>query len=133
ARYEVGPIIQQARDYSEADDNLLEKLIKVRLLLGADHPFAALRVREILDWAESEQWLKILQGDYVREGEVAITPASGWACPDCRNPIGPSDDYCPSCRARFTGRQPLCASCGRLVRRSWKSCPACGNQLESRG
>ncbi len=56
---------RQAQEY-DAADSTLDQTFKLLNLLGQTHPFAVLRVVEIERWAQSEDYQRILRGDYAR-------------------------------------------------------------------
>jgi Zn-dependent protease with chaperone function len=65
----VEAIKDQADAFEEyVDDNWMAKLIKVQSMLRQTHPYTVLRVKEILAWAESEQYKEILTGHYLKRG-----------------------------------------------------------------
>lgn len=55
--------VAQADEY-EKNENLRDQIYKFLLLLPQTHPFAALRVKEILDWSTSGEYEAILKGSY---------------------------------------------------------------------
>lgn len=59
----IDEFIAQAEEY-EAGGNVLDSVLKLMNLLGKTHPMSALRVLEIKRFAESEDYKKILSGDY---------------------------------------------------------------------
>ncbi len=58
---------RQAREYDDANA-ALDQAFKLLNLLNQTHPFAVLRVVELERWAQSEDYRRILQGDYPRRG-----------------------------------------------------------------
>ena len=70
----VEALKQQADTFEEyVDDNWMAKFIKVQSMLRQTHPYTVLRVKEILFWAESDQYKNILNGNYQKLGESVPT------------------------------------------------------------
>ena len=68
----VEAIKEQADTFEEyVDDNWMAKFIKVQSMLRQTHPYTVLRVKEILAWAESDQYKDILSGNYQKMGTPA--------------------------------------------------------------
>ena len=66
-------IVAQANTFEEyVDDSWMAKFIKVPSMLKQTHPYTVLRVKEILAWADSDQYRQILAGNY----EKALPPAA---------------------------------------------------------
>lgn len=67
----VEAIVAQANTFQEyVDDSWMAKFIKVQSMLQQTHPYTVLRVKEILSWAESDHYKKILTGDYQKQGAL---------------------------------------------------------------
>lgn len=74
----------QADEYDKIqNENLWNKALQLAIIAGLDHPFSAVRVREILKWGESEQYHSIMQGDSI--------------CPNCGNVINSEWNFCRTC------------------------------------
>ncbi|CCH01155.1 peptidase M48, Ste24p [Fibrella aestuarina BUZ 2] len=70
----VEAIQQQANTFEEyVDDSWMAKFIKVQSMLKQTHPYTVLRVKEILSWADSDHYKKILAGEYQKQ--VALPTA----------------------------------------------------------
>lgn len=72
------------------NDGLWNKALQVYAISAQNHPFTAVRVREILKWAESEMFQNIVEGN-------STNPASGKRCPSCHKPIGDGWKFCRHC------------------------------------
>jgi len=80
---------KQADEYDQIqNDGLWNKALQLYVIAGLDHPFSAVRVREILKWGESEQYHTIMQSG------VSI---SSRICPNCRKPINNEWKFCRNC------------------------------------
>ena len=80
---------KQADEYDQIqNDGLWNKALQLAVIAGLDHPFSAVRVREILKWGESEQYHAIVQGG------VSI---SSRICPNCGKPINNEWKFCRNC------------------------------------
>lgn len=62
--------LEQAEEYDRAGD-LRDGALKLMQLLPQTHPFAAVRVRQLKKWAESEEYRSILAGAYPRRADDA--------------------------------------------------------------
>jgi len=56
--------LRQAELYTEMDADTLGKIYKFLLMRYQTHPYSVLRAKELKIWAESDEYKKILQGDY---------------------------------------------------------------------
>lgn len=81
---------KQADMYDEIrTDGMWNKALQLYVTMGRDHPFNAVRVREILKWGESSQYLNL------RENIKA--EASGKKCPSCGRSASPDWTFCKYC------------------------------------
>lgn len=65
----VAAVVTQADSFQEyVDDSWMAKFIKVQSMLQQTHPYTVLRVKEILSWADSDHYKKILDGEYQKLG-----------------------------------------------------------------
>ncbi len=86
---------QQAEDYEVIrNDGLWNKTLQMYAIAANDHPFAAVRVREILKWSESEEYGRIKQ-------QLDNGTYNDGLCPVCHNPIEPNWQYCQGCGERL--------------------------------
>lgn len=92
----VEEFLKQADDYEDMDESLLNVFYKLELTLEQTHPFPALRAREIKRWAQSEEYRRILRGEYPR-----TEPGAGERrCPRCAFAVSnPNFRFCPECGA----------------------------------
>lgn len=80
---------KQADEYEQIqNENLWNKTLQLSVIAGLDHPFSAVRVREILKWGQSEQYRAILNG---------ASADSSHRCPNCNNMIDEEWKYCRNC------------------------------------
>lgn len=80
---------KQADEYDQIqNDGLWNKALQLYVIAGLDHPFSAVRVREILKWGESEQYHAIL-----RSG----TMSASHCCPNCGNTVNDEWKFCRYC------------------------------------
>lgn len=81
---------KQADKYEEIrNDGLWNKSLQLYVTLGLDHPFNAVRVREILNWGKSAQYKSLVTNLKAQE--------SGKKCKRCGNPICDEWKYCKYC------------------------------------
>lgn len=59
----IEEFVAQADEY-ERNENVRDQILKFLILLPQTHPFAALRVKEILKWSTSGEYEAILKGSY---------------------------------------------------------------------
>ncbi|HEV2473038.1 MAG TPA: hypothetical protein VGS41_10255, partial [Chthonomonadales bacterium] len=87
---------KQADLYEDMSDDLLSLYYKFLMVRWQTHPFPALRAREIKEWAETEQFRRILRGDYPRSrSESGVR-----ACAQCgARVINVTFRFCPECGA----------------------------------
>ncbi len=89
----IGEWAEQADRYEAIrNDGAWNKALQIYAIMGFDHPFAAVRVREILRWGETPQYRNIKNG-LSRIGEGG--------CPDCHRPVDPSWLFCRHCGAKL--------------------------------
>ena len=72
---DVTGFLDQAKEYVEGGD-VRDSLLKLLHLDGRTHPLAAMRAAELQKWAKSEDYRKILGGEYPRREDDAHTPFS---------------------------------------------------------
>lgn len=113
AEFNLDEVKKQAQDYEELDDtSVLNKVVKLAVLLQQSHPYPVVRVAEISKWAESEEFQRILRGDYV---QLQDPPAPLPPKEPPRQPKGAKaggERFCPACGAKVGGSSRFCASCG---------------------
>ena len=92
--------IKQADLYEDLDEDFLTLYYKFLLLGQQTHPFPALRAREIKEWSHSEDYLRLLRGDYPRVNTevgkrtcsqcgTVVTNVTFQYCPECGNGLDP--------------------------------------------
>lgn len=82
---------KQADEYDCIQNSgLWNKTLQLSVIAGLDHPFAAVRVREILKWGESEQYRRIRK--------VGLLGADrGKRCHNCDSPVDDDWRFCRKC------------------------------------
>lgn len=92
----VEEFLKQADEFEDMDQSLLDVFYRMDMTLKQTHPFPALRAREITRWAASDEYRRILQGDYPR----ADSDAEERRCPKCAASVtNPLFHFCPECGA----------------------------------
>ena len=74
---------------SFANENLWNKAQQASVLMDMSHPYSAIRVREILKWAQSYEYQHLVQ--MLRLGR------SNLKCPGCHSSVLPEWEYCMFC------------------------------------
>ncbi len=112
--------LKQAEEYDQPDGSRLDKFYKVMLESEKSHPIPVLRSREVLRYGETDEYKKIIAGDYLRREKNA--PAPGFAAkffgpakPATVAPAAsaPATVTCPHCGSATDGAFSFCVSCGR--------------------
>ena len=81
---------RQADKYDEIkNDGLWNKALQLSVTIGMSHPFSAVRVREILRWGQSPQYMNI------RQNTKVLT--TGLKCKHCGKSISDGWVYCKYC------------------------------------
>jgi len=97
---DVEEFTKQADLYEDLDGDFLTSYYKFMLISNRTHPFPAVRAREIKEWSEGEQYLRLLRGDYPRVNTEAgrrtcgvcstiVTNVTFQFCPECGAPLDP--------------------------------------------
>lgn len=87
---------EQAKAYDTlVSKSKWNKLLQNMAVMDADHPFAAVRIRELLSWTESEQFAKLKEAMVVAE----VTPM----CPKCGRRIAAKAKFCKYCGNNLKG------------------------------
>lgn len=128
---------QQAKEYDDLDNDtmsaILKILTKVQSGIYLTHPLPIHRVKMILQWAESDAYKNILDGNY----EKMDAPLAARRCPACGTTLSPGDRHCTSCgavAAAIVAGLPTCAACGRPVPDPRpRFCSGCGGRLDVPG
>lgn len=83
----------QADKYDEIyNDGLWNKTLMVYNTMLLDHPYAAVRVREVLNWAETEQYARL---------KASVPTITDQRCQHCGRLIDTSWKYCRNCGNRI--------------------------------
>jgi Zn-dependent protease with chaperone function len=97
---------KQADQFEDMDEDFLSLYYKFTMLRHQTHPFPALRAREIKEWAQSEQYRRLLRGDYPRVNTDAgrrtcshcgavVTNVTFRFCPECGGGLDPVANQTP--------------------------------------
>lgn len=91
---------KQADTYEDMEEDFISLYYKFLMTRWQTHPFPAVRAREIKEWAQSEQYQRLLRGDYPRTNTEAgkrvcaacntvVTNVTFQFCPECGHPLDP--------------------------------------------
>ena len=80
---------RQADQYDAIrNDGIWNKTLQIYAIAQQNHPFAAVRVREILKWGKSEQYQRLMGIN---------TTGTARHCPNCGNAVDPAWKFCHFC------------------------------------
>lgn len=125
-------ILQQADEYEDSGESLIEQLFKVNVMLQQTHPFPIIRAKEIVGWSNSDQYQSILNGDYVHQSTspaLVVTDPVGRVCSNCKQVNRVETLTCLACGSNMKGGHRVCNACHIRVFSTWTACPGCGAQL----
>jgi len=123
-------VIKQAKDYEKLDDSILLKGMSLYSHWHSSHPYPIYRAKVISEWAQSEEYQKILQGSYVTHAEAAgMRRGQDSSCPRCSMALAPNSAFCPGCGERMAMGPAGCPGCRQPIDPSWTVCVACGTRL----
>jgi len=95
----VDAFIKQAESFEKMrDTNALSKVFVALDTVFRTHPFPVYRAREALDFVQSGELLRILDGHYNKLSIIRTQP-----CPKCGKPVGEASIICPHCTADVNG------------------------------
>lgn len=87
---------RQAEAYEAIrNDGAWNKTLQTLAIMNQDHPFSAVRVREILKWGESQQYRNIVNSLSAAANE------EGRVCPSCHKPVDPQWKFCLHCGSKL--------------------------------
>lgn len=116
----------------ESESTFWSKLATLDMGLLRTHPEPTSRAVALLEWADSEEYRKILRGEFPRLHErkqqdfVQIEGVA--SCPLCYTPVGHLEQ-CPHCELdQDPDLQSRCSN-KHLVATSWSFCRTCGEEL----
>ncbi len=81
--------VKQADEYDSLKEHTWDKLLQYQAVMNCDHPFAAVRVREILKWSDTDHYKNLLDNIKLEE--------SGTECPSCHHKVDADWTFCRSC------------------------------------
>lgn len=85
---------RQADQYEDIrDGNTWNKMLQILATMENSHPFAAVRVREILKWSKTDQYKRLM--------EYAALDESGCVCPQCHKAVGADWKFCKFCGSKL--------------------------------
>lgn len=85
--------VAQADKYEAIrNDGLINKALQIYATMGIDHPFSAVRVREILKWGASDAYSNI---------KMHLDASKNGLCKSCLMPIDSGWFYCKYCGAKL--------------------------------
>jgi Zn-dependent protease with chaperone function len=134
--FDVEAVMAQSTAHKEVN-----KLVQVVCLLNHaqhTHPFIPSRLKQLREYSDSEDYGKILRGEYERdplgqhEGGLRMTCECGMEnniklnfCPKCGRPVGSEDTPDEIAMSRS------CANCGNALAFDVRFCSRCGARQET--
>ena len=86
---------RQADEYEKiSNDGLWNKALQLSVVLGCDHPFSAVRVREILNWGKTQQYYDIKHGTQQIAPPVKL-------CHKCGKQVDSQWGFCKYCGSKL--------------------------------
>lgn len=137
--FDIKEVKRQAEEYEEIGaDSLMEKMLKLYVLLNQSHPYPVVRVAELAKWQSSEAYQLILNGQYnqlpqgnsMSRFSANIENGAVLVCLNCQFICSPLAIECPACHTNLETGALVCASCRRPVSLNWEVCPDCENKLK---
>jgi hypothetical protein len=130
--FSIEELIAQTRAHEEVKN----KLAAVQLALAAltaTHPFTPERVKQLRDYAASEDYPRILSGNYTRDVMGHHELGARVKCPQCGTVVNAKVAFCPECGndLSLARVQPQCVSCSEPLPDGVKYCPKCGTRQPS--
>ena len=89
----IEEFVKQADYYDTLQNKNWDKILQNIAIMNSSHPFASIRVRELLRWSETEQYQRIM------EGLKRID--SGLVCPSCTQPMDSAWLFCKYCGTKI--------------------------------
>ena len=125
-------VLAQAQLYDEGSDSLLEKIVKIRMMLFQTHPLPIIRVKKIMEWAESDEYQSIIRGEYIRDAPplaAGFPDPVATMCGNCQHLNPTTAAFCIECGSNLRGQARICTSCEMEIKPKWRICPGCGTSL----
>ena len=108
---------RQVKESEHMDEDMVASFVKNYYQVRSAEPFSILRLRELKRFHDSEDYLKILRGEYLRvEEETAFEErVKASLRGKLREPVSPPQHlpkFCPSCGHPIDGNYRFCPNCG---------------------
>ncbi len=89
----IEEFVKQADYYDTLKQGTWDKLLQIQAVMYCSHPFAAVRVREILRWGNTDHYQRLVKGIEAYES----TPK----CQKCQNIVDPEWRFCKFCGTKL--------------------------------
>jgi len=92
-KVDINEYAAQADAYDALQESKWDKVLQAAAIAYQSHPFASVRVREILKWCNTEHYKRMMENIRIQ--------SSGTKCAHCHNAIDPSWSFCKFCGTKF--------------------------------
>lgn len=100
-QYNREAFLLQGEKFEEIKSNdKLSKIYSILMTAELSHPWLAVRAAEINDWSKSEEYKRILSGEYIKSNELDLMEPNT-TCPNCSKEIASSANFCSYCWVRI--------------------------------
>jgi Zn-dependent protease with chaperone function len=126
----INEYISQGEELKEDEDkSAVFKSVKTIQNITMTHAFTATRVKLLQEWAKSNDYERLLDGDYQgveqMEEPEDIEEKEELECPLCSAGISPDDNVCKLCGNTIFKTPPICPECFRDLKPNMEKCPNC--------
>ncbi len=130
--FNLDALLEQADDY-KAQTGAFAKWVEMARKSASTHPDPVHRAQEIMTWASSAQYQRILDGDFLTRTTVTTQQDDPFPpCPSCGKPVPVGQPRCWDCGLRidpaFQVRCPN-PTTPHVCDADWKFCPECRMRL----
>jgi Zn-dependent protease with chaperone function len=93
AKVDILEFAAQAQAYDELQESTWDKVLQKIAIAMQEHPFPAVRVREIMRWCDTEHYQQLIENIRLHE--------MGKKCSNCSRFVDPGWRFCKHCGAKI--------------------------------